>query len=149
MKRTVLRKFEQLTVEELYAILRLRAEVFVVEQNCVYQDVDNNDQAAVHFSTFEKNKLVAYARVLPPQASEHSVWHIGRIIVAATARGKGYAKGLMNLTLEYIATNNNNKLPVFLMAQTYLHDFYAGFGFSARGAEFLEDGIPHINMYLD
>ncbi|MCH8554873.1 MAG: GNAT family N-acetyltransferase [Schleiferiaceae bacterium] len=148
MEKTFVREFEQLTVGELYDILRLRAEVFVVEQNCVYQDVDNNDQAAVHFSTFVDKKLVAYARVLPPRASGQSAWHIGRVIVAATARGNGYAKGLMNVTMEYIAANNTNKLPVLLMAQTYLRNFYAAFGFEARGEEFLEDGIPHVNMYL-
>jgi ElaA protein len=139
--------FEKLNTYELYAILRLRSEVFVVEQNCVYQDLDNADQMATHFIVEIEKQLVACARVLHPNPTNRC-WHIGRLCVAETARNKGYAKKLMEETLQFIKERRNTEQRVFLMAQTYLQVFYENYGFQQEGEPFLEDGIPHINMYL-
>lgn len=139
--------FDGLTTIELYAILQLRSEVFVVEQNCVYQDIDNKDKKSFHLMAWHGDELAAYSRLVPAGISfiEPS---IGRVISSPRFRGLGIGITLMEKsihhTLESYATNK-----VRIGAQLYLKKFYEGFGFVAQGEEFLEDGIPHIEMLLE
>ena len=95
----ILRDFSSLTVDELYAVLRLRSEVFVVEQECVFQDMDNKDQECFHLLGFEQNELVAYTRLVPP-ADINGMPSIGRVVVAHSARGNGTGRVLMEKSIE-------------------------------------------------
>jgi ElaA protein len=140
----ILKKFDQLTPAELYAILRLRNEVFVVEQNCVYQDTDNKDQAAFHLMGLEQGALIAYTRLLPPGVS-YSEPSIGRVVTAAAARGGGTGRQLMEESLA-ACTRLFGKQPVRIGAQLYLLVFYESLGFLRSGEVYLEDGIEHIEM---
>jgi len=140
-----LKKFEQLSTVELYAIFQLRMEVFVVEQNCAYQDADGKDLKAYHLMGLNENKeLMAYSRLLPPDVSYAEV-SIGRVITSPKARGRGAGRSLMNESLLSIE-KLFGKVPVRIGAQVYLKAFYESFGFVMEGEEYLEDGIPHIIM---
>lgn len=140
------KNFSELTVDELYELLRLRSEVFVVEQNCVYQDIDNKDQLALHILGVSEQKLVAYTRCFPPGIYFEEA-AIGRVVVADSARGTGLGHSIMEASLTAIKKRFNTTT-VKLSAQTYLKDFYTTHGFSEVGEEYLEDGIPHIAMLL-
>jgi ElaA protein len=129
--------FAELSASELYEILALRAEVFVVEQECAYQDVDGVDQRSVHLQGRRDGKLLAYARWFESDGG----WQIGRIVTSPTGRRQGLGRALLDQALEAIPRGH-----VHMEAQTYLVDFYRGFGFETDGPEFLEDGIPHIRM---
>lgn len=142
----VLKTFSQLTSDELYAILALRNQVFICEQQCAYQDLDGIDQQSLHLFANDKitSQLIAYARLLPqgmvfPQAS------IGRVIVAKEYRGGGVAhlllKEAISASFKQFKTNS-----VKIMAQTYLVDFYQSHGFVIDSESYLEDNIPHIDM---
>lgn len=133
-------RFHDLKVAELYAVLRLRAEVFVVEQACAYQDVDGVDQRATHLLMTQADALVGYARWF----AKDDATQIGRIVTAPTARGCGYGRRLVQECVSRIGAG-----PITMDAQTYLVDFYRSLGFSPVGAEFDEDGIPHIRMDRD
>ena len=126
-----------LTPQQLYEILRLRADVFVVEQACPYLDVDGRDLApdTRHFWT---EGFESYLRVL----TEPGGFRVGRVVTAKHARGRGLAARLMTAALTHIGDADS-----VLDAQTYAHPFYATFGFVPEGEEFLEDGIPHIRMW--
>jgi len=139
------RSFKNLDVPTLYAILKIRQEVFVVEQNCPYLDADGLDQQADHlFARSDTGKLLAYARVfLPTAAQPYS--RIGRVLSAGNKRGSGLGKQLMQRALDY-TQQHAPEAPVRLSAQTYLRDFYNAFGFVEIGEEYLEDDIPHIDM---
>ncbi|TVQ49886.1 MAG: GNAT family N-acetyltransferase [Saprospirales bacterium] len=140
------KKFHQLNTQELYDLLQLRSAVFVVEQDCVYQDLDNLDQKAIHLLGYdEKKNLVAYARILPENIPYPKCCSIGRIISSRSMRGKGLGKAVMKKSLSYCAENFKG-IPIKIMAQYYLLDFYRSFGFEAVGEKFLEDGIWHIDM---
>lgn len=136
--------FEELDLQELYEILRLRSEVFVVEQDCVYQDIDGKDQKALHILGFEAEKLVAYTRVFPPgfYFSEAS---IGRVIVKEGFRKKQYGHEILQASIKAIEERFETST-IKLSAQTYLTKFYESHGFSQVGEGYLEDGIPHIAM---
>lgn len=139
-----LKTFEALNSHELYALLQLRSEVFVVEQNCVYQDIDFKDQKALHLLGFFDNKLVAYARLFQPndyfeQAS------IGRVVVAAEYRSQKWGHLLMNAAIQNIEAHFNTH-HITISAQLYLKKFYESHGFVAVGETYLEDDIPHIRM---
>lgn len=140
----VLKKFDELTVHELYAILQLRNEVFAIEQNCVYPDMDNKDQASWHLMCFENNKLMAYTRLLPPGLSYPDP-SIGRVVTSMAIRRSGLGKELMQRSIEQCETIFGNLL-ISLGAQLYLKKFYESFGFVASGDVYLEDGIEHVRM---
>ena len=138
----ILKKFDDLNLLELYAILKLRNEVFIIEQNCIYPDLDNKDQDAWHFMGIDDNKLVAYTRILPPGIS-YSEPAIGRVVTAPAIRKSGLGKELMLRSIE-ICENLFGKVPVSLGAQVYLIKFYESLGFFIAGDMYLEDGIEHI-----
>ena len=123
----------------------MRAAVFVVEQNCIYQDADGKDIFSFHLSGITENgELVAYCRIVPPGISFPEV-SIGRVVTAPQARGQGAGKELMQKSLEHIQ-QIYGPVPVRIGAQCYLKKFYADLGFREEGDEFLEDNIPHIEM---
>jgi ElaA protein len=132
--------------EQLYAILQLRSEVFVVEQKCVYQDIDGQDLEGdtCHLMAWEENRLVGYLRLLDPQLQGGDVV-IGRVIVAPTARGTGIGHELMAQALKQ-AEKHWPDMPVYLSAQAHLQGYYGKYGFVVAGEEYVEDGIPHIGM---
>jgi ElaA protein len=136
--------FQELTVDELYALLKLRSEVFVVEQNCVFLDQDDKDQKCHHLLLYSGDELVGYSRLVPAGLS-YPKMAIGRVITSASARGKGYGRVLMELSIDYC-----QKLfgvgDIRLGAQTYALGFYASLGFIADGDRYDEDGIEHIEM---
>nr|WP_288933864.1 GNAT family N-acetyltransferase [uncultured Allomuricauda sp.] len=136
--------FDQLTTEELYQILRLRSAVFVVEQDCVYQDVDNKDQKALHVVGVKDGEIVAYTRIFKPGDYFENV-SIGRVVVAQDQRKYGLGKQIMQASLNAIKERFSNK-PIEISAQSYLLKFYTELGFNALGEEYLEDGIPHRRM---
>jgi ElaA protein len=143
------KRFEELSLKELYDIFALRTEVFVVEQDCVYQDIDGKDAAALHISGFDKKKnLVAYSRILPLGLTYDSHTAIGRIVVAQTHRSQNFGHDLVNYSIK-IAKEHFYKLPIKISAQSHLVPFYSKHGFEQVGKEYLEDGIPHIAMALE
>ncbi|MCW9716671.1 GNAT family N-acetyltransferase [Avibacterium avium] len=135
--------FAELSTAELFAIYQVRTAVFVVEQQCAYQEVDHWDQSAVHFWQEFDGKICAYCRIIP----QTDGIHIGRVLVAQQARGKGLAKELVQQALAYCQQHWAAE-PVLIQAQTYLQNFYRTFGFKPTSAEYLEDGIPHLDMEL-
>lgn len=140
----ILKKFDELSLQELYALLQLRNEVFIIEQNCIYPDLDNKDQSAYHLMCFENNKLIAYTRILPPGISYIDP-AIGRVVTAVSARGSGLGKELMLRSVE-VCENLFGKIPISLGAQVYLKKFYESLGFFTAGEMYLEDGIEHVKM---
>ncbi|MEO5572177.1 MAG: GNAT family N-acetyltransferase [Bacteroidia bacterium] len=140
-----LKKFEDLSPAELYKILSLREEVFIVEQNCPYLDTDGKDLNSHHLMGFaEKEFLAAYARIVFPGISYDEV-SIGRVVSSPRYRRTGLGKILMEEALKRIAEIYGN-IPVRIGAQKYLLEFYKGFGFVPEGDDYLEDGIPHVIM---
>ncbi|MDG1278539.1 MAG: GNAT family N-acetyltransferase [Algoriphagus sp.] len=136
--------FQELTVDELYDLLRLRSEVFVVEQNCVFLDQDNKDQKCYHLLLYSGDELVGYSRLVPAGLS-YSEMAIGRVITSPSARGKGLGRTLMELSIEYCHKFFGDGA-IRLGAQTYAHGFYASLGFVSDGDVYDEDGIEHIEM---
>ena len=139
--------FDELSPAELYALLRLRSEVFVVEQNCVFLDLDNSDQDAWHllgWDAAEPSRLLAYARCFGP-GLKFAEASIGRVITAPSARGTGLGHVLMRQALSALQTQLGD-LPIRIGAQAHLQAFYEQHGFARSGEPYLEDGIPHIEM---
>lgn len=137
--------FDELTVHELYLIISLRAEVFIVEQNCPYQDADGKDPKSFHLMGFNKEEeLVVYSRILPQNISYSEV-SIGRVVSSPKVRGTGAGKLLMDKSLEIIRQKFGD-VPVKIGAQSYLKKFYESFGFVQTSEEYLEDNISHIEM---
>ena len=136
--------FQELTTQELYDILQLRSEVFVVEQNCVYQDIDNKDQKALHVLGFKNEKLIAYTRIFKP-GDYFKEASIGRVIVSKSERSHQYGYAIMLASIEAIE-NLYKTTSIKISAQTYLKKFYTNLGFQETGEAYLEDGIPHIGM---
>ena len=139
--------FSELTTEELYQILRLRSEVFVVEQDCIYQDLDNKDQKAIHLYFKENDEILAYTRIFKAGYYYENP-SIGRVVVSKKNRGKDFGKKIMIDSIEYIKQNMKGK-KIELSAQKYLDKFYKDLGFYKTGEDYLEDGIPHQRMLLD
>lgn len=136
--------FDNLSTQQLYQILRLRAQVFIVEQNCVYQDIDNKDQKALHILGFKNDKLIAYTRIFKPlDYFEHA--SIGRVVVALEERKFGYGHLIMKHTILAVESYFN-ETTIKISAQSYLQNFYESHGFKQVGEPYLEDGIPHIAM---
>lgn len=140
----VLKKFDDLTPHELYAILRLRNEVFVVEQTCAFQDADNNDQGSYHLMGFDNDTLVAYTRLVPPGLTYEQA-SIGRVVTAPAVRRYGVGKKLMQQSIDTLYKLFGNRA-IKIGAQLYLKSFYESFGFIQAGNMYLEDGIEHIHM---
>ena len=138
------KKFKELTTQELYGLLQLRSEVFVVEQDCVYQDIDYKDQKALHIIGFKNDKIVAYTRVFKP-GDYFKYASIGRVVVAENERNFKYGYDIMEASIKAISTHYNEST-IKISAQTYLTKFYNNLGFKQIGEEYLEDGIPHIAM---
>ncbi len=140
-----LSSFAELSTSQLYEILKLRSEVFVVEQDCVYQDMDGLDQSSLHLCQWQDSELLAYTRLLAPGLDFDDACAIGRIITSPKVRRKGYGRPILHESIR-ICEQRWPSTPIKLHAQTYLLDFYREFGFSTYGDEFLEDGIPHFFM---
>ncbi len=144
MMNWILKPFEELTPKELYSILQLRNEVFIVEQNCPYQDCDNKDLRAWHLMGMHNDQLLAYSRLLAPGIS-YSESSIGRVVSSPTARKTGMGKKLMRESIARVR-NLFQTDTIRIGAQLYLKKFYESFGFIAEGDTYLEDNIPHIQM---
>ena len=138
------KKFDELSTKELYDLLQLRSEVFVVEQDCVYQDIDGKDQKALHIIGYKNNKIIAYTRVFKP-GDYFEYASIGRVVVSKEERQYKYGYDIMKASIEAIK-EYYNQTNIKLSAQTYLKKFYNKLGFKEIGEEYLEDDIPHIAM---
>jgi ElaA protein len=137
--------FNDLTVNEYWELLHLRTEVFVVEQDCPYQEVDEKDKVAYHlWGTDNNGKVIATSRVLPQGISYKEI-SIGRVVLKMEARGKGIADEMMIETFKFIKTQFGNQA-IRISAQTYLLNFYGKYDFKQVGEGYLEDNIPHIEM---
>ena len=136
--------FDELTVHELYKILRLRSEVFVVEQNCAFLDADDKDQKCYHLSGYDNDNLVAYVRLVPPGIS-YKEPAIGRVVTSPAYRGSGAGKALMIRAIE-VCTLIFAENIIRIGAQLYLQKFYTSLGFIQSSDEYDEDGIPHNEM---
>ena len=139
-----LKYFNSLTPHELYAILQLRAEVFGVEQDCVYQDMDNKDQLCYHLMGWQNDQLVAYTRLVPPGLS-YTEPSIGRVVTSPAARRTGLGKTLIEKSIAEIS-RLYGKTSIKIGAQLYLKKFYESFDFEQSGDIYDEDGIDHILM---
>jgi ElaA protein len=144
MVNWTIKRFDELTLDELYNILQLRNEIFIVEQNCMYKDLDGKDQSAWHLMATEDDKLIAYTRILPPGVSYNDP-AIGRVVTSPSKRGSGSGRELMKRSIE-ACERLFGTISITLSAQVYLKSFYGSFGFIVVGEEYLEDGIPHIKM---
>jgi ElaA protein len=142
----VFKKFTELTAAELYAIMQLRNEVFVVEQNCAYQDADDKDQKSEHFCGWDNEKLVAYTRIIPPGISYPEA-SIGRVVTSPAYRRTGAGRQLMQQSIN-LTFGRFNCTAIKIGAQVYLTNFYQSLGFEQCSPMYLEDGIPHIEMIL-
>ena len=139
------KKFDDLTSHELYSVLQLRNEVFVVEQNCVFQDADNKDQDSHHLMGWDNETLVAYSRIVPSGIAYDSFPSIGRVVTSPKTRRTGIGKILMQQSIEELQKLFGQS-SIKLGAQLYLKKFYESFGFVQSSDMYIEDGIPHIEM---
>ncbi|AWH84400.1 GNAT family N-acetyltransferase [Flavobacterium album] len=140
-----IKRFNELSLDELYQVLQLRSEVFVVEQNCVYQDIDGKDAKALHLLGTFDNKIVAYTRLFAPGYYFENA-SIGRVVISPKFRDRKWGHGLMKASIdgirEHFSTGN-----ITISAQLYLKKFYESHGFVQDGEQYLEDDIPHIRMH--
>lgn len=139
-----LRSFEELTAHQLYQLLRLRSEVFVVEQQCIFLDMDNKDQQCYHLLGWKGELLAASTRLVPPGIS-YTEMSIGRVVSSPLVRGTGIGRELMEVSVKACYELWGNA-PIRIGAQCYLEKFYQSLGFEPEGEIYLEDGIPHIEM---
>ena len=144
MLKIITKSFNELTTTELYAILQLRSEVFVVEQDCIYQDIDDKDQKAVHVIGYKNTKVIAYTRIFK-SGDYFEKASIGRVVVNQEERKYGYGHVIMEHSIKAIEDNFLVKT-IKISAQVYLRKFYNSHGFIQIGEEYMEDGIPHIAM---
>ncbi len=140
-----IKKFDELTTHELYEILKLRLDVFVVEQKCAYEDIDGKDYDSIHIFYVEKGEIISYLRIFPDDFKMETI-HIGRVI--SRNRKSGYGEILMRSAIEYIKKLKTYD-KIYLEAQVYAVGFYEKFGFARASEEFLEDGILHVAMELN
>ena len=136
------KEWTELSTREVENIFSLRSEVFVVEQDCVYQDIDGKDQIAKHVLGKKNNEIIAYARIFKP-GDYFNEASFGRAVVKKSERGKGIGDELVINSLKNIPDDE-----IKISAQSYLKDFYRKHGFIAKGEEYLEDGIPHTAMFI-
>ena len=139
-----IKPFKELSITELYQILQLRSEVFVVEQNCVYQDIDGKDEKAIHVLGYYEGVLAAYSRLFKPN-DYFTDSSIGRVIVKESHRDKKFGHDLMRVSISAIK-DLFHETNITISAQLYLQKFYESHGFVAVGESYLEDDIPHIEM---
>ena len=138
--------FDELSTQELYQILRLRSEIFVVEQNCVYQDIDNKDQKALHLFGIVEGEIIAYSRLFKP-GDYFEFSSIGRVVIAEKHRDKNFGHELIDQSILEI-NRRFNVQNITISAQLYLKKFYESHGFVATSETYLEDDIPHIEMKI-
>ena len=144
MLRIQTKSFQELSTNEVYAILQLRSEVFVVEQDCIYQDIDGKDQKALHVIGVKEGRIVAYTRIFRP-GDYHKEASIGRVVVKDSERDHGYGADIIRASVDAIKDYFLSTV-IHISAQTYLKKFYNSLGFKEIGEAYLEDGIPHIGM---
>ena len=144
MLAIIVKPFSEISTNELYALLQLRSEVFVVEQDCVYQDIDYKDQKALHVLGYKNHKLIAYTRIFKP-GDYFSQASIGRVVVAQNQRKFGYGFIIMQHSIKAVKDHFNETI-IKISAQKYLKNFYESLQFEQVGEEYLEDNIPHIPM---
>ena len=139
--------FNELTKKELYSLLQLRSEVFVVEQDCAYQDIDDKDKKALHVLGYKNERLIAYTRVF--NAGDYfKEASIGRVAVAKKERHHNFGNTIMKASIQAVEERFSTSL-IKISAQTYLKNFYKNLGFIETGEKYMEDGIPHIAMIKD
>ncbi len=142
-----IKKFSELTPTELYEILKLRAEIFVVEQKCVYNDIDGKDLNAIHITEKQNGEIQGYLRVLNAGISyDHA--SLGRIIVRKEARGKDLGRTIIQTGIDYISDNFPSS-EITISAQAHLMKLYNSLGFQEISEMYLEDGIPHVDMHYN
>ena len=139
-----IKRFNELSTTELYSVLQLRSEVFVVEQNCVYQDIDGKDEKAIHVLGYYKDELAAYSRLFS-KGYYFDEASIGRVVVSPKYRDKKFGHDLMRVSIEAIK-EKFNEIKITISAQEYLKNFYESHGFIQTSEMYLEDDIPHIQM---
>ena len=139
-----IKKFEQLSLLELYEIIKLRQEVFIVEQNCPYHDCDGNDTDAWHVFYKENGHVAACLRILKKGVTFDET-AIGRFVVRKNLRKRGVGRRMMEISIDFIE-NQLKTPPIKMQAQSYLLDFYKSFGFTEISGEYIEDGIPHYDL---
>lgn len=142
--KVLVKSFDELNLYQLYELLQLRSEIFVVEQDCIYQDIDDKDQKALHVLGIKNNKIIAYTRIFKPSDYFENA-SIGRVAVKKEERKYGFGKEIMLTSIKAIKEKFYTD-KIELSAQVYLKKFYKDLGFLVRGEEYLEDGIPHIKM---
>jgi ElaA protein len=142
-----IKRFNELSVTELYYLLKLRAEVFIVEQNCVYQDIDGKDEKAIHVLGYFEGNIVACTRLFAPSDYFEKA-SIGRVVVDQNFRDRKWGINLMEFSVKAVEDIYKTS-SIQIHAQAYLIKFYGLFGFKSVGEEFLEDDIPHIRMDRD
>lgn len=140
----IIKSFKEFTIHELYEILQLRSEIFVVEQDCVYQDIDFKDQKSLHVFSRKNNKIVSYTRIFKPGDYFKNA-SIGRVLVLASERKFGYGHDVMKAAINAIESHFKTNI-ITISAQEYLKKFYESHHFTQVGNGYLEDGIPHIEM---
>ncbi|HKJ06374.1 MAG TPA: GNAT family N-acetyltransferase [Flavobacteriaceae bacterium] len=138
------KKFTELSLQELYEMLQLRSEVFVVEQNCVYQDIDGKDQKSLHVLGKVNNQIVAYCRIFK-SGDYFKYASVGRVVVSPKMRGKNYGHIIFEASVKAIKSFYNEE-KIKISAQQYLTKFYNEHNFKQIGDFYLEDGIPHVAM---
>ena len=139
------KSFQELSLEEFHDIIALRIRIFIIEQNCPYQEVDGKDKLAHHlFFKNEKDEIIAVTRILP-QGISYAEVAIGRVVVHEDYRGTGLGNQLMADSMNFVK-DKYGKVPVRLSAQKHLENYYGNHGFKSTGKEYLEDGIPHVEM---
>ncbi|MBL7934227.1 MAG: GNAT family N-acetyltransferase [Bacteroidia bacterium] len=143
----ITKSFNELSNVELYQLLQLRSEVFVVEQNCPYLDMDDKDQKSYHVLGYDTDKLVACTRLVPVGISYDSEPSIGRVVTHPSVRSLGYGKLLMEYSIQETKRLFNTNV-IVIGAQQYLDRFYQNLGFVPEGDMYLEDNIPHMTMRL-
>ncbi len=144
MLEITIKTFQELTTKELYDLIQLRVDVFCVEQNCVYQDLDGKDEKAIHVIGKKNHRIIAYTRVFKP-GDYFKESSIGRVVVRKDERQHKYGYDIMKASIQAVK-DYFNETTIKLSAQTYLRKFYNNLGFKEIGEEYLEDGIPHIAM---
>lgn len=146
MEVTIL-PFHQLTPEELYAVLKLRQDVFMLEQTCLFADMDNRDQEAWHVLGRHEGQMVAYTRIFGPEVYYFGHTSIGRVVSSPLHRGKNFGRTIMRASIAYCQTTWPD-FPIKIGAQQYLEHFYQSLGFVSSDTRYIEDDIPHLYMTL-
>jgi ElaA protein len=140
-----IKTFDEFTVPELYQVIKARVDVFVVEQDCPYHDLDGYDQKGIHIWAEENGEVLAYCRVFD-KGIKYEETSFGRVLTTEKARGTGLGKQLIQYAVETIE-NRFHTSEIRISAQDYLLKFYGGFGFESTGKKYLEDNIPHTEMF--